>query len=133
MGDVPSLTLRVLIGVVASIGLVGVIPVSFAELSTGGACPHLGVIPACHVVSIAYGSIFLTILHHRFWKPRVFLVSWLIIFLLAATGTAFELLGLEACPKTAGGIPKCFFSFGLSGMLFIPFWVHFISSRQNKV
>ena len=49
----PSVSLRVIVAVLALFGLIGVLPVSLAELSAGGACPHLGVLPACHLVSLA--------------------------------------------------------------------------------
>ena len=40
MTTTPSLSLRVIVALLAAIGLAGVLPVSLAELSSGAACPH---------------------------------------------------------------------------------------------
>ena len=135
MTTTPSLSLRVIVALLAAIGLAGVLPVSLAELSSGAACPHLGPIPACHVVAIAYSAVLLSVLHPRLWHPSLFLSGWLPIFLLAAMGSVSELLGLDVCPKTAsGGIPKCFFSLGLAVALILPVLLHFAkATRASRV
>jgi hypothetical protein len=134
MTTTPSLSLRVIVALLAAIGLAGVLPVSLAELSSGVACPHLGPIPACHVVSIAYSAVLLSVLHPRLWRPSLFLSGWLPIFLLAAMGSVSELLGLDVCPKTSDGIPKCFFSLGLAVALILPVLLHFAKAmRASRV
>ena len=75
----PNLRIRTIIGALALVGLLGVLPVSLAELSSGEACPHLGVLPACHVVSLAYGTLLLNVLLRRLWNPWLFLLPWLVI------------------------------------------------------
>ena len=67
MRKIPSVRLRLVVVALSLFGLFGVLPVSLAELSTGEACPHLGVLPACHLVSLAYGTVLLTVLHRRLW------------------------------------------------------------------
>ena len=114
----------------AIIGLVGVFPVSYAEIMNGRSCPHLGPIPACHIVSIAYLIVFITSLHPKLWNTKVFILAWLIIFSLAFAGSSLDILGMEACPKTTGGIPKCYFSLALAVFLFIPFLVYFLKDRR---
>ena len=134
MTKVPSLSLRVIVGLFAAIGLAGVLPVSLAELSSGAFCPHLGPIPACHVVSIAYSAVLLSVLHPRLWRPSLFLIGWLPIFLLAAAGSVLEVLGHDVCPKTSGGIPKCFCSLGLAVALVLPVLFHFAkATRASRV
>ena len=112
------------------IGLIGVLPVSVAEIISGQACPHLGAVPACHIVSIAYANILVLVLHPRAWKTFVFLLAWIPIFLLAALGSSLEIIGDGTCPKTEAGIPKCFFSLGLAIALFAPF-IHNIINRRR--
>ena len=133
MKKLPSVSLRVIVATLALFGLFGVLPVSLTELSAGGACPHLGVLPACHLVSAAYVVIFLTVLHYRLWNPVVFLSAWLAIFALAAIGSGLELAGHEACPTTEGGIPKCYFSLGLALALFMPFLIHLMTSTSSAL
>lgn len=130
MRKMPSVSLRVIVAALALFGLFGVLPVSLAEVSVGGACPHLGVLPACHLVSLAYGTVLLTVLHRRLWNPWVFLLAWLPIFALAAMGSSLELLGHGTCPKTESGLPKCFFSLVLAVALLLPFLVHFAKSMR---
>ncbi len=130
MRKMPSVSHRVIVAALALFGLFGVLPVSLAELSASGACPHLGDLPACHLVSLAYGTVLLTVLHRRLWNPWVFLLAWLPIFSLAAMGSSLELLGHGTCPKTESGLPKCFFSLGLAVALFLPFLVHIAKSMR---
>ena len=124
MTQTPILPIRIIIGGLAMVGLVGVLPVSLNELMAGGACPHLGPVPACHLVSLAYATVLFSVLHRRLWKPPLFILAWAPIFLLAAAGSGLELLGQGTCPKTEGGVPKCFFSLALAIALFIPFVFH---------
>lgn len=131
MKAVPGIVLRIAIALISAVGLAGVLPVSLAEVSSGGACPHLGAVPACHLVSIAYGAILLTVLHDRLWNRWVFLLAWFPIFGLAAMGSGLELLGHDTCPKTEGGIPKCYFSLALAVTLAIPFLVHIAMTRRR--
>jgi len=131
MSKPPALVLRAAIGLLAVIGLAGVVPVSLAELAAGGACPHLGPLPACHLVSVAYGAVLISVLHPRLWKPAVFLAGWVPIFLLAAAGSGLELLGHGTCPKTEGGMPKCFFSLGLAIALIVPFVIHVARAHRE--
>lgn len=131
MKSVPSLPLRAIIGVLAVTGLAGVLPVSWAELSTHTACPHLGPVPACHVVSVAYAVVLATSLHSRLWNTWVFLGAWLPLFLLAAAGSGLELAGHGTCPQTENGIPKCFLSLALATALIVPFVIHFARRQFN--
>lgn len=127
----PNIVSRVIIAGLAIVGLAGVLPVSLAELSTGGACPHLGPVPACHLVSLAYAAALGCVLHRSLWNPWVFAIAWFPIFALAATGSGLELMGHETCPKTAGGIPKCYFSLGLAAALITPFLFHLARSGRS--
>lgn len=130
MKNTPSFILRVLIAGLAIIGLIGVFPVSYAELTNGGSCPHLGPIPACHIVSIAYSVIFAISVYPKLWSSKIFIIPWLVIFSLALIGTSLEVLGMEACPKTAGGIPKCYFSLALAISLFVPFLIIQLKAKR---
>ncbi len=116
----------------ALVGLAGVIPVSYSELVSDSACPHLGPIPACHIVSVAYAAIFLCTIHSRIWTAQFFLAGWLPVFLLAFAGTALEWMGHGTCPKTSSEIPKCYFSLGLASAIILPFLIHLWILRQDK-
>ena len=127
------LTARLAVAGIALIGLIGVVPVSLAELSSSGACPHLGPLPACHLVTLAYGAILASaVFLHRWWRA-LFLVGWLPVFGLAAIGTALELTGHEACPKTDGGWPKCYFSLALACAAIAPVLLYRMFSHRAGV
>ena len=130
MWDMPSRSVRAAMALLALIGLTGLLPISLADLSDGDACPHLGPLPACHLLSVAYGTVLLTALFRRLWNPWVFFLAWLPIFLFAAVGSGLELTGAGTCPKTEGGIPKCFFSLGLAATLFLLFLFNPAKTRR---
>ncbi len=123
---------RVLVAVLATVGLVGVLPVSLAELQTGKGCPHLGLIPACHVVSVAYGLILVSVIQNRFWKYGLFFWGWVPVFFLAVFGSGLELLGQDACPKTESGWPKCFSSLILASVIFLPLPINWFTKKSKK-
>ncbi len=126
--------LRSIIGLTAVLGLAGVLPVSIDELRSGGSCPHLGIVPACYLVTAAYTAILFSVLRSQFWSARLFLSGWIPIFLFAAIGSGFEISGAEACPKTQGGVPMCFLSMGLAVELAAPFLVHlWTTSRRSQM
>jgi len=122
---------RLIIAGLAIVGLVGVLPVSWDELISGSACPHLGPIPACHIVSVAYSLILLSVVDYRLWKPGLFIWGWLPVFILALNGSTLELWGRDTCPKTAGGWPKCFSSLALASFIILPLVVSWLIRRQN--
>ncbi len=131
MRTIPGASLRVFIALLAGVGLFGVLPVSWADFSSAQACPNLGSLPACHLVSAAYALVLLSVLHPRLWRPWLFLLAWLPIFALAFLGSGLELLGHGTCPQTAGGLPKCYLSLALASALLLPFLTHFYKTRRK--
>ncbi len=123
---------RTVIALLATFGLLGVVPVSLAELRTGNGCPSLGPIPACHIVTISYGLILAAALSSRLWSLGLFYLGWVPVFLLAAGGSFFEFLGQNVCPQTEGGWPKCYFSLGLALAIATPLLVYFFKPRQKS-
>ena len=111
---------RVVVGGLALFGLFGVIPVSIADATSSSPCPHIGPVPICHIVLVGYLLVFITTVNSRFWKPGVFLLGWLPVFLFALAGSSMELAGFDTCPKTASGWPKCYFSLLLACAVFAP-------------
>lgn len=131
MREPPHIYVRIAVGLIALIGLFGVLPVSYAELRSAQSCPHLGPVPACHLVSIAYLAVGLSVISRVTWRPSIFIAAWSVIFALAAIGTGLELTGAGECPKTQRGIPKCYFSLGLASLLFIPLVFHYAASGRK--
>ncbi len=119
------------IGLLVLTGLAGVLPISLAELTTGSACPHLGPVPACYLVSVAYAAMLITVLDRRFWRVWYFWAGWAPVFVLAATGTALEILDYGICPRTESETPRCFLSLGLSIGLAVPVTVHLLRAARK--
>lgn len=90
--------------------LSGIIPISLTHFHTSDACPTIGQVPACYIVSICYTAMGIASI---FWnKP----LNWLFfsgvapVIFLALMGTSLEILGQPTCPQTASGLPLCYIS-----------------------
>jgi hypothetical protein len=111
----PLLIARLLILAPAFLGAFAAFNISYAQWTGTAPCPSIGIIPACYVVLAGYGLILLSaVLLSRI----IFLIGWLPVLLLAAVGTISELLyTAPVCPRTEGGIPQCFLSLALIGII----------------
>ncbi len=107
----------VLILLIAAVGLYGSFGLVQNEWINGDICPKLLGIPACYIIfgcfSLAIISQ-LNILRDRSW---LFWIGVLPALSIASYGSLGELVGFASCPKTSGGIPMCFISFGFFGSL----------------
>jgi hypothetical protein len=108
----------------------GIVPISLEHFQTGEACPDLGPIPACHVVSLAYLAMALAV--SVGWRK----LKWLFFFgvtpviLLAIAGTSFELFGRPTCPRSESGWPLCYTSLMIGVSLLIAFLGAFLADRK---
>ena len=102
--------LRIIIVALAGLGFWGAASISYIHWTGSESCPMLKVIPACYVVLAGYSLILLEslITWDRYFK--LFLIGWTPVILLACLGVYGELSGTFQCPRTASGIPKCYFS-----------------------
>ena len=92
-------------------GLWGALQVSYSTVTGTAPCPDLVMIPACYPVSLGY----LCMLAAQVTPPvklsrGLFFVGWTLVFLIAATGTGFEITVGETCPRSNSGVPLCYFS-----------------------
>lgn len=104
----------ILLGLIA-VGLYGALSVSYSTLTGTSPCPNVVGVPACFVVLAGYALMLAASLlkpAHRF--KSVFLLGWLPVFLLAATGTIFELSNGNTCPKSDSGLALCYVSLSFS-------------------
>ncbi|MEP5762298.1 MAG: hypothetical protein ABJ327_23885 [Litoreibacter sp.] len=101
--------------------LSGIVPISLTHFHTGDACPNLGPIPACYVVSVCYTAMAAAAL--IFWRN----LSWLFfvgatpVILLAVAGTTLELIGRPTCPLSETGLPLCYVSLAIGCSLLLGF------------
>ena len=102
--------------------LSGIVPISIEQFKSGGACPLIGPIPACYIVSLAYGAMGIAAL---LWNKKLiwlFVLGVVPVISLAASGTALELLGYPTCPRSDGGLPLCYFSLAVGLIMAITFY-----------
>ena len=98
--------------------LTGIVPISVSQWQGQNACPALGPVPACYIVSASYFAMGTAAI---FWNANLtwlFLAGALPVNLLAATGTSLEAFGHPTCPLSTSGVPLCYYSLAAgSGML----------------
>ena len=112
-----SKSARAAIFVLAAIGLSGIAPIAYQQLSGESVCPVLGPAPACYVVLLGYSFVAASALLTAKIRPLIFLTGWGPLFLLALIGSSLELFGQQVCPRVSAGIPACFLSFTLLGVM----------------
>lgn len=113
----------------AAIGLSGVAPIAYQQLSGVSACPALGPAPACYVVLVGYGFIAVSAFFRSRVQAILFLAGWGPLFLLALVGSSLELVVGEVCPGSSAGIPACFLSLALAAALAV---IYLLERRQSS-
>lgn len=118
-----SRLLRVGVVLMCLVVLSGIIPISLTHFQTGDACPNLGPIPACYLVSICYAAMALAALVG--WRNLrwLFFAGATPVLLLAAVGTTLELSGRPTCPLSDEGLPLCYVSLAMGCSLLLAFFV----------
>lgn len=110
--------------------LSGIVPISLTHFRTGDACPNLGPIPACYVVSLAYLAMALAVTIGWRRLKWLFFVGATPVILLALAGTSFEMLGRPTCPRSQSGWPLCYTSLMIGVSLLIAFLGAFFADRK---
>lgn len=126
-----SWIIRVAIFGLAAFVVYNLAPVVMAEWQSRDGCPKLGPVPACYLVSAAYAAIGISALLEPRRLTWLFLLGWLPVLLLAATGTTLELFGRTTCPATAAGTPMCYYSLTVALILLPAFF--FARSTLRRV
>lgn len=118
---------RLAIILLSAYAIISVSPIVHLHWTGKVACPTIGIIPACYLVLVAYSGILLSVVLPLVIKSftqskLLFLVSWIVVSGFALMGIFGEVTNLWHCPKTATGIPKCFFSAGLALIIGVLYW-----------
>lgn len=103
--------LGILFGLYGTYGLVA------HEFEVGHICPRILSIPACYII---LGCFLLMLVSHLPLLPDHNVLYYLgsgIAVSIATFGSVSQLSGSMECPKTSGGIPMCFISFGIFATL----------------
>jgi hypothetical protein len=124
----------VLLGLIA-VGLFGAFKVSYDTLTGVAPCPAVAGIPACFVVLAGYSLMLITVslqLSARF--KVLFLIGWLPVFLLAITGSVFELMNGNTCPMSESGIALCYLSllFSIGVIVLYVFYLKLPSAKVSN-
>jgi hypothetical protein len=114
--------IRIIIIILAALGLWGVGGISFAHWFEKTPCPIIGVIPACYIILVGYGLILLSMFPNFKKSLLVFLIGWVPVITLALVGVVGEITSTLHCPPSEIGIPKCYFSAALSLIIGLLYW-----------
>jgi len=130
MGQVARIALILL----ALFGAYAGISLSISHINTGETCPVIGFLPACYLVAIGYSLVALsTISASANWSRIAFFLGWVPVAVLAGFGVVLEVAGRETCPRGAGNIPQCFYSFLMALICLILFLVFRKSGLKLKI
>ncbi|MEP5632058.1 MAG: hypothetical protein ABJP79_09265 [Tateyamaria sp.] len=111
--------------------LSGIVPISLTHFRTGNACPDLGPIPACYVVSFAYLAMAIAVSIGWNRLKWLFFVGAAPVILLAVAGTTLELFGRPTCPRSDSGWPLCYTSLMIGASLLIAFLGAVLMERKT--
>jgi len=114
--------IRIIVIALAALGFLGVGGISHDHWHHVAPCPMIGPIPACYIILVGYGLIFLSMFVKRTSSLRVFVVGWTAVIILALLGVLGELTATLSCPSSEIGIPKCYFSAALSIVIGLLYW-----------
>lgn len=106
---------------IAAIGVIAVANISFSQFTGQSQCPQLGKFPACYIVLVFYTLILISAVFRTAIPSMIFWIGWAGVFVMAVTGTALEISGLETCPRTGSGTPTCYFSLAIAMVLALLF------------
>ncbi len=111
---------KILLWLLLATGLYGALSVSYTTITGTAPCPDVQGLPVCFVVAIGYlmmvASLFML---NKAWKKRIFLSGWLVVFLIAVTGTLLEVMNGNTCPQSADGLPLCYVSLTLCVLILV--------------
>ena len=112
---------RILLTLVVGLGVYGGVTLSFSHMETGATCPMLGPLPACYLVLAGYVLMLLAAWLPGRLRGYAFWLGWTPVFGLAFAGSVFEFMQGDVCPKSAGGIPQCYFSLAITATALVLF------------
>ncbi len=103
--------------IVFIVGLLGAGNLVYQEFLQEGACPKIGVIPACYII---FSCLVIPFILHIINKGKIIYFLFTAIALIIATyATVGQLLNLVQCPKTESGLPMCYISFVIFAFLVV--------------
>ena len=111
---------KILLWLLLATGLYGALSVSYTTITGTDPCPDVQGLPVCFVVAVGYimmvASLFML---NKAWKKWIFLSGWLVVFLIAVTGTLLEIMNGNTCPQSADGLPLCYVSLTFSILILV--------------
>ena len=121
--------IKILLWLLLAAGLYGALSVSYTTITGTAPCPDVQGLPVCFVVAVGYimmvASLFML---NKAWKKWIFLSGWLVVFLIAVTGTLLEIMNGNTCPQSADGLPLCYVSLTFSILILV---LNFVNQKLH--
>ena len=112
--------IKILLWLLLAVGLYGALSVSYTTITGTDPCPDVQGLPVCFVVAVGYLMMVTSLFMPNYGlKKRIFLSGWLIVFLIAVTGTLLEIMNGNTCPQSADGLPLCYVSLTLCILILV--------------
>ncbi len=92
-------------------GSYGAGSLAFQEFTQGNICPKILGIPACYIILACF--IVPLIVHLFKFNNLLYFLATGLAWSIATYGSIMQIRGIIECPKTSGGTPMCFISFGI--------------------
>ena len=97
----------------------------------GKSCSHIGPVPVCYVVLVAYGLMLASVLiRHAGCRHHFFATGWAVAFIVAVAGSVAEVAaGGGVCPTSGGSlrgvisepVPMCYVSLAMLIVILLMF------------
>jgi hypothetical protein len=121
---------RAALWLVLAFGLLSGLRLSYLTLTSGPACPNVGPVYICHIISLSYFTMCLAQFGNFQWNKTLFYTGWVVTFVIAALATVLELINGDTCPRTADGLPMCYISLALCLAIIVLYRVQSIGSKK---
>ena len=108
------------------IGIYGAGGLVLDEIRTGDGCPKIGIVPACAIILVCF--VLPLIAHIKKKWNIVYFFFTSVAMIIAVYASVVQVTGQGECPQLDSGIPMCYISLTLFGLLII---LKIISNRQQ--
>ena len=106
----------------SGLGLLGAARLSLATYAQLSPCPKVAGIYVCYAVLVSYATMLTALVLKGKVDKLWFYTAWGVVFSIALFATVLELLFRGTCPAGVYGLPACYASLLISGLVGWLYW-----------